>query len=264
LRLPELRPRNSGGQGSGAQITKGSGSSRESTASMREKECFDMLCNTADGVYIVDANKRILRWNKGAEKILGYLEPEVQHQECFRVLSGQSQPERPLCNQTCRIHGAALKGIPQKNYDMLVRSSEGTARWINVSIFAKSDGEEPFVAHLIRDITCEKTKGLALEQFVADLNAQDLISKSSQSERPAAKAGPAAEPQRPTKPAAVLSEREREVLTLLAEGLPTKGMAQRLNISHFTARNHIQNILVKLNLHSKAQAVSYAFKKGIL
>jgi DNA-binding NarL/FixJ family response regulator len=55
-----------------------------------------------------------------------------------------------------------------------------------------------------------------------------------------------------------------EVLRLLAEGLSTKPLAQRLNISHFTARNHIQNILVKLDLHSKAQAVSYAFKKGII
>ena len=38
----------------------------------------------------------------------------------------------------------------------------------------------------------------------------------------------------------------------------------KLNISQFTARNHIQNILAKLDLHSKTQAVSYAFKKGLL
>jgi DNA-binding CsgD family transcriptional regulator len=37
-----------------------------------------------------------------------------------------------------------------------------------------------------------------------------------------------------------------------------------LQISRYTARNHIQNILAKLELHSKAQAVSYAFKKGLL
>ncbi len=66
------------------------------------------------------------------------------------------------------------------------------------------------------------------------------------------------------KTAASLSDREIEVLTLLAEGLSTKSLAQKLSISHFTARNHIQNILVKLDLHSKAQAVSYAFKRGIL
>mgnify|MGYP000869657185 CR=1 FL=1 len=61
-----------------------------------------------------------------------------------------------------------------------------------------------------------------------------------------------------------LTAREREVLALMAEGLPTKSLARKLGISQFTARNHIQNILVKLGLHSKAQAVSYAFKKGIL
>jgi len=68
----------------------------------------------------------------------------------------------------------------------------------------------------------------------------------------------------PDKAPAALSARETEILTWLAEGLSTKALAQKLNISPFTARNHIQNILMKLNLHSKAQAVSYAFKKGIL
>ncbi len=231
---------------------------------MHEKEYFDTICNTADGVFIVDANKHIIRWNKGAEKILGHTENNILNHECYRILSGKTREDKPFCGHNCKIHASALKGIPQKNHDVLVQDIEGNPLWLNVSILAPPDGEEPFVAHILRNITAEKTKELALEQFLADLIARDLIPKNHSGERPTVRLTPTPQPMAANKPAEVLSEREIEVLTLLAEGLPTKSLAQRLNISHFTARNHIQNILVKLNLHSKAQAVSYAFKKGIL
>ncbi len=230
---------------------------------MREKEYLDLLCNTADGVIIVDANKRIVRWNRGAERLMGISEAEALNRECFRVISGKPQPDKSLCGQNCRIHSGAFKGLPQKNFDMLAVGSNGNPLWLNVSTLSPLEGEEPFLAHIVRDVTREKAKALALEQFLADLDAHDLISKENPGEKPALRNAPASQHTSPDQSAA-LSAREIEVLTLLAEGLPTKSLAQKLNISHFTARNHIQNILVKLGLHSKAQAVSYAFKKGIL
>ena len=51
---------------------------------------------------------------------------------------------------------------------------------------------------------------------------------------------------------------------MLAAGRTTPEIAGRLHISHLTARNHIQNILDKLELHSKAEAVAFAFQKGIV
>jgi len=110
----------------------------------------------------------------------------------------------------------------------------------------------------------EKKRELALKQFLADLGHSGLTPEEVSTEKPAINHIPVARYSIPDKSSAALSGREIEVLTLLAEGLSTKNLAQRLNISHFTARNHIQNILVKLELHSKAQAVSYAFKRGIL
>jgi PAS domain S-box-containing protein len=240
------------------------GESLGGIALMHEKELFDALCNSADGVFIVDAHKRILRWNAGAEKILGHPEDTVLNHECFHVLSGRSQEDQPLCGPNCKIHASALKGVAPKNYDMRVQGLEGNSLWLNVSILSHRDGAEPYVAHILRDITSGKRKELALDQFLADLIVQDLIPKEPPGERLAARSARTSPSPAAQKPVGVLSDREIEVLTLLAEGLPTKSLAHRLNISHFTARNHIQNILVKLNLHSKAQAVSYAFKKGIL
>jgi PAS domain S-box-containing protein len=231
---------------------------------MREKEYFDTLCNTADGVYVVDANKRILRWNKGAERILGFPENDVINRECFKVILGKSRPDKVVCGQNCKIHNSALRGTPLRNFDVLTQSSDGKYVWVNVSIISPPDGSDPFVAHILRDITLEKTRELAVDQFLSDLGAPGAAPKESSGDKAAFRNPTAAGSPFPDKAAPALSEREIEVLKLLAEGLSTKSLAQKLNISHFTARNHIQNILVKLDLHSKAQAVSYAFKKGIL
>jgi DNA-binding NarL/FixJ family response regulator len=61
-------------------------------------------------------------------------------------------------------------------------------------------------------------------------------------------------------PPAPLSQREREVLELLAEGLRHKAIATELYISPKTVATHIQRILTKLGVHSRAEAVAHAFR----
>jgi len=54
----------------------------------------------------------------------------------------------------------------------------------------------------------------------------------------------------------VLSQREREVLSLVAQGWNNRDIAQNLRISQFTAKRHVQNILMKLDLPSRAAAAA--------
>lgn len=61
-----------------------------------------------------------------------------------------------------------------------------------------------------------------------------------------------------------LTEREREVLNLLAEGLSNAVIAQRLVVSVHTVRNHIANLSSKLGAHSKLEALSIAMREGLL
>jgi DNA-binding NarL/FixJ family response regulator len=68
-------------------------------------------------------------------------------------------------------------------------------------------------------------------------------------------------PPDPSTPAPV-TRREREVLRYLAAGLQNKEVAQRLGLSLATVRNHVHNILDKLGVHSKLEAVSLSFRKG--
>lgn len=60
-----------------------------------------------------------------------------------------------------------------------------------------------------------------------------------------------------------LTDRETEVLRLVAKGLSYKQIAERLVISHRTVQNHVQNTLGKLQLHNRVELVRYAIERGI-
>ncbi len=62
----------------------------------------------------------------------------------------------------------------------------------------------------------------------------------------------------------LLTTREREVLQLLAEGKNNKEVAQVLNLSLYTVETHRGNIFQKLNLHSSADLILYAVRKGVI
>ena len=71
---------------------------------------------------------------------------------------------------------------------------------------------------------------------------------------PVARSGP---------PAPRLTERETEVLRLVAKGLSYKDIAERLVLSHRTVQNHVQNTLNKLQLHNRVELVRYAIEQGL-
>lgn len=61
-----------------------------------------------------------------------------------------------------------------------------------------------------------------------------------------------------------LTEREHEVFTMLAEGVSNQEIAESLVISPKTVERHRENIMRKLNLHSRSELVRYAIRKGII
>lgn len=70
--------------------------------------------------------------------------------------------------------------------------------------------------------------------------------------------------QEPTSSFDTLTDREREILTLVAEGYTNREIAEALFISVKTVETHKANIMEKLNLHKRAELVRYAIKKGML
>ena len=68
----------------------------------------------------------------------------------------------------------------------------------------------------------------------------------------------------PQRPQTALSEREREVLRLVAQGLPTKQIALSLSITERTVKFHVNSIFHKLGADNRAQAVAVATQRGLI
>jgi DNA-binding NarL/FixJ family response regulator len=61
-----------------------------------------------------------------------------------------------------------------------------------------------------------------------------------------------------------LSTREQEVLALLGQGLSNAQIAEQIQLSETTVKNHVTSLYDKLNLHSRAEAVAYAWQHGLV
>ncbi len=61
-----------------------------------------------------------------------------------------------------------------------------------------------------------------------------------------------------------LTDREREVLRLIAQGMTGKEIAELLGVSAHTVERHRQNLMAKLNLHNRAALIKYAIRKGLI
>jgi PAS domain S-box-containing protein len=218
-------------------------------------DLFQVLDHTADGAFIIDENQHIIYWNQAAQQILGYTSEEVMGQPCYALLQGCDDQGQVTCCHYCRVTAAALAGETVTNYDVAVRTKSGEIRWLNISILASpaaNDPTGPLIVHLFRDATQTKLN----EQFLRQMF--ETVARWQKTTEPAT-------PSNSTQSAfEKLTDREREVLALLAQGLSTEEIAQLLSISAFTVRNHIQNTLHKLHFHSRLEAVAYAFEHGLV
>ncbi len=111
-------------------------------------------------------------------------------------------------------------------------------------------------------------KEISIEEVATAVRAvhggQSLISPSMASKLISEFASMRRGDDRQSVPAPRLTDRELEVLKLVAKGLANRDIARQLYISENTVKNHIRNILEKLQLHSRIQAVAYALREKIL
>jgi PAS domain S-box-containing protein len=217
---------------------------------------FQAFANAADGAFIIDEDQCIIYWNQSAEEILGHTYGEVTGQPCYEILDGYDEQGRLICREHCRVAVTGLAGRAVTNFDAGVRTKSDDECWINMSTFTFPIGDEDassVLVHLFRDVTQEKQNEQLIYQILeATKNLQD---------KGLSQAIPPASAQQPDSD---LTGREREVLSLLAHGFSTRDIARSLSISPSTARNHIRNILQKLQVHSRLEAVVYALEHGLV
>lgn len=208
---------------------------------------------------MVNAAERIICWNAGAQKLLGYTEAEVLNQPCYQVMAGRVCG-RSWCHAGCEVQRAVKRGVLIQTFDLQVTAKPGNEIALGISVFAFEMSGERFTIHLLRDMThAENTKAVLS-------NIYDTLRTSGiENGNPRVSAGGAPIRLLPVPPSvAHLTRREIEVLQLLAEGLATRELAKRLGVSPFTIRRHIESVLMKTGLHTQAQAVSFAYRAGLL
>jgi PAS domain S-box-containing protein len=207
----------------------------------QESSLDQALGRTGDGAFVIAGEGKIVLWNRAAEKILGYTAREALGRPCCELFVGRDDSGNRLCYRGCHVMTLVKMDEPIQNFDMQTRTKAGRPLWLNVSILVTPNGSGgPLTIHLFRDVTATKELlNMVNERFRAPAPA------------PAATNGD-------------LTRRELEILRFVAAGESTGAVAERLHVSRATVRNHVQNILGKLGVHSRLQAVAYATTHRLL
>ncbi len=220
------------------------------------KRLFQSLSGTSDGAFIIDNDHRVIFWNRAAEEILEYTSEEAVGRPCYEILGGRDEQECTLWQRYCLVANQAETGDVLPNMDVYARTKTGKRRWLNVTTFVYLAAEKTIgqvIVHLFRDATENKN----YQRFVARvLAASDRLQQDKNNEAS------------PVDLADIrtvrLTGRERQVLALMAQGWGTKDMADTLAIRPSTVRNHVQHILGKLEVHSRLEAIAFAYQHGLI
>ncbi len=201
---------------------------------LEEASLYHALAEAGDGAVAVGRDRRIVFWNRAAERLLGYTAAEAMGRTCCEVLEGRPTEGGRACRPDCQVHAASEVGVGIESFDLQGRTKWGETIHLNVSTLGlpPRNGEGPLVIHLFREASPAKPRPAPAPAVNGN-------------------AGP-------------LTPRELEVLRLLAEGANTRVASQRLGVSPATVRNHVQNLLGKLGVHSRLEAVAYANRTGLL
>ena len=157
--------------------------------------------------------------------------------------------------------------MPNVNGIEATRAISATLPSVKILMLTVSDAEEDLYesvkaganGYLLKEISIEEVAGA----IRAVITGQSLISPSMASKL-LAEFNTLARAAEEKVQVPKLTERELQVLKLVAQGLSNREVAGQLFISENTVKNHVRNILEKLHLHSRMEAVLYAVRENIL
>jgi PAS domain S-box-containing protein len=215
-----------------------------------ERELFTLLEGTADAAFTVDGEGLIRSWNRAAEKLFGHAASAVLDKPCAELFQGRDAFGTPICSEHCNVIECAERHRQTPNYDMETQSRAGKKLWVNVSILVFHDERtgHDLVVHMARDISARKKHEELTGQLVR--MAKDVAALTED-------AGAAA-------PVSPLTEKERQVLRLLAAGKTPARVAQELKITPRTLRNHLHHANQKLNTSNRLEAVMQASRRKLI
>ncbi len=229
----------------GASPGPGSGAAHPSDP----RALFGTLEASPDPVFITDRHDKVVFFNASAQKVLGFSPEEAVGMRCFAAFEGGDRYGNRYCSDNCPITQIANRGEAVQPFDLRLRARDGHHVDVQVTILNLSvPGPDLFyLVHVFRLAHPSSSDARPLPLDASEPPATPVLTSRSSADARARR----------------LTSREVEVLGMLAAGRTTPEIAERLQISTLTARNHLQNILEKLEVHSKAEAVAFAFQKKL-
>jgi PAS domain S-box-containing protein len=214
------------------------------------------IFKTADPIFAVDHKCRIVLWNEGAESLLGHVAKDVLGKSCHELMGCRNGGGELVCHANCMELMKTLQQDLAPTFEKCIPAKSGVTVPLSVTtiLVPSKTRELSVLVHLLRDLTRQKEIETLLHSVVT--GAARLSLGSPDGSPQTKEAGQIAPP--------AITQREREVIRLLARGASTETIAAKLFISNRTARNHIQHILAKLQVHSRLEAVAYALTNALL
>lgn len=219
---------------------------------MLETELFAFLEQTADAAYTVTEEGEICSWNRAAERLFGYPASEVLGRHIEDVLDAfDSLGTEPLVGtDETAVRDPETVGRRIPHFDLDVRTRSGARLWVNVStiVFDNRRTGRRLLVRLARDITQRRFNATLLTRML-EVARQVLALPDAVSQQP---------------PVETLTNHERQILKLFAEGNNSASIARKLRISSQTLRNHLHHINRKLGTHSRLEALTQAQRRGLI
>ncbi|MDQ2977633.1 MAG: LuxR C-terminal-related transcriptional regulator [Acidobacteriota bacterium] len=214
-------------------------------------ETLDRISRSGEAVFAIDSSDRVVLWNKKCEELLGKPAKSVLGKRCDEVIGGRDAQGNIYCYRSCPVAYQAREKAsePVARFPLTIQTGKGKTREFEMSMFAIPSYHPALsiVVHVLRE--GKKNKPSALEKGLErDASTREPLWPMATRE---------GEP-------ITLTAREKEILRHLAQGQSTAQIGKSLFISTVTVRNHIQAILGKLDVHSKLEAVVFAFQHSLV
>jgi len=219
---------------------------------MLETELFAFLEQTADAAYTVTEQGEICSWNRAAERLFGYPASEVLGRHIEEVFDAfDSLGTEPLVGgDETALRDLERSGRLIPHFDLDVRTRSGARLWVNVStiVFDNRRTGRRLLVRLARDITQRRLNATLLSRMLEV--AHQVVALPDEVSQQA--------------PVETLTNHERQILRLFAEGNNSASIARKLRISAQTLRNHLHHINLKLGTRTRLEALTHAQRRGLI
>jgi DNA-binding CsgD family transcriptional regulator len=196
---------------------------------------LDALALSPDPVFAVNDRHRIIFWNKPMQRLVGFDYDEVVGRSCGATLAGRDQFGNRYCGENCAIFAMTQRGETIHPFRLGVRTKAGASITIEMTLhkFMMRSNRRQLLAYFVTSV----------DETVAAPKIATVSTDPRLNE---------------------LTPRELEILGRVAAGQNARLIALGLGISPLTARNHIHKLFAKIEVHSKSEAVAFAYKMHVV